>query len=193
MSESFDRAPGAGRGRGRGRGGTAPLSGADASESGGGARLGGSGSHSSGSAEEQQHQTGGLFPQQEPLRPPKTAPLGTGIAGTGRRAAAPSPPLRRPSVSKVSGSSPLKPTVLRSISRTALLLRPLSLRLTPPPSPSHRDWSRAASPSTSLRPGHGIASFPPPHLGAERSPRPEGQRFAHPCLEPAWLLGTARR
>ncbi|XP_075344616.1 polyadenylate-binding protein-interacting protein 1 isoform X2 [Mycteria americana] len=78
MSESFDRAPGAGRGRGRG--GAVPLSGAGASESGGGARLGGSGSHGSGSAEEQQHQTGGLFPQQEPLRPPKTVPLGTGIA-----------------------------------------------------------------------------------------------------------------
>ncbi|XP_074935278.1 polyadenylate-binding protein-interacting protein 1-like isoform X3 [Phalacrocorax aristotelis] len=73
MSESFDRAPGAGRGRGkgRGRGGAVPVS---------GARLGGTGSHSLGSAEEQQHQTGGFFPQQEPLRPPKTAPLGTGIA-----------------------------------------------------------------------------------------------------------------
>ncbi|NWR22754.1 PAIP1 protein, partial [Emberiza fucata] len=34
----------------------------------------------SGSAEEKQHQPGGLFPQQEPLRPPKTAPLGTGMA-----------------------------------------------------------------------------------------------------------------
>ncbi|XP_074991722.1 polyadenylate-binding protein-interacting protein 1-like [Calonectris borealis] len=77
MSDSFDRAPGAGRGRGRG--GAAPLSGAGASESGGGACLGGNGSHSSGSAE-QQHKTGGLFPQQEPLRPPKTAPLGTGNA-----------------------------------------------------------------------------------------------------------------
>ncbi|XP_050770480.1 polyadenylate-binding protein-interacting protein 1-like isoform X1 [Gymnogyps californianus] len=77
MSDSFDRAPGAGRGRGRG--GAAPLSGAGALESGGGACLGGSGSHSSGSAE-QQHKTGGLFPQQEPLRPPKTAPLGTGNA-----------------------------------------------------------------------------------------------------------------
>ncbi|KAM6328673.1 polyadenylate-binding protein-interacting protein 1 isoform 2-T2 [Alca torda] len=81
MSESFDRAPGAGRGRGRGRGrgGAAPLSGVGAPERGGGARPGSSGSHSSGSSEEQQHQTGGLFPQQEPLRPPKTVPLGTGI------------------------------------------------------------------------------------------------------------------
>ncbi|XP_064901230.1 polyadenylate-binding protein-interacting protein 1 isoform X1 [Columba livia] len=82
MSESFDRAPGAGRGRGRGV--AALLRGEGAAESGGGARSGarsgGSGSHSSGSAEEQRHQTGGLFPQQEPLRPPKTAPLGTGNA-----------------------------------------------------------------------------------------------------------------
>ncbi|XP_074426173.1 polyadenylate-binding protein-interacting protein 1 isoform X1 [Larus michahellis] len=77
MSESFDRAPGAGRGQGRG--GAAPLSGMGAPEWSGGARPGSSGSHSSGSSEEQQHQTGGLFPQQEPLRPPKTAPLGTGI------------------------------------------------------------------------------------------------------------------
>ncbi|XP_058718185.1 polyadenylate-binding protein-interacting protein 1-like isoform X2 [Poecile atricapillus] len=72
MSDSFDRAPGAGRGRGR-----AALSGADASESCGGACLGGSGSHSSVSAEKQ-HKTGGLLLQQEPLRPPKTAPLSTG-------------------------------------------------------------------------------------------------------------------
>ncbi|KAM6289889.1 polyadenylate-binding protein-interacting protein 1 isoform 2-T2 [Aegotheles albertisi] len=77
MSESFDRAPGAGRGRGRG--GAAPPGGA-ASESGGGARPGGSGSRSSGPAEGQQHHTGGLFPQQEPLRPPKTAPLCPGSA-----------------------------------------------------------------------------------------------------------------
>ncbi|XP_027526347.1 polyadenylate-binding protein-interacting protein 1-like isoform X2 [Neopelma chrysocephalum] len=76
MSDSFDRAPGAGRGRGRG---DAVLSGAGASESSGGAYLGGSGSHSSVSVEKQ-HKTGGLFLQQEPLRPPKTAPLGTGIA-----------------------------------------------------------------------------------------------------------------
>ncbi|XP_064260356.1 polyadenylate-binding protein-interacting protein 1 isoform X1 [Passer domesticus] len=69
MSESFDRAPGAGRGRGCG-----------APESGGGARPAGSASRGPGSAEEQQHQPGGLFPQQEPLRPPKTAPLGTGMA-----------------------------------------------------------------------------------------------------------------
>lgn len=72
MSESFDRAPGAGRGRGCG-----------AAESGGGARPGGSASRGSASAEEQQHHPGGLFPQQEPLRPPKTAPLGTGMAGMG--------------------------------------------------------------------------------------------------------------
>ncbi|NWQ77148.1 PAIP1 protein, partial [Columbina picui] len=80
MSESFDRAPGAGRGRTRGRGVTALLRGEGAAGSGGAARPGGSGSHSSGSAEEERHQTGGLFPQQEPLRPPKTAPLGTGNA-----------------------------------------------------------------------------------------------------------------
>ncbi|XP_040977209.1 polyadenylate-binding protein-interacting protein 1-like isoform X3 [Aquila chrysaetos chrysaetos] len=77
MSDSFDRAPGAGRGQGRG--GAAPLSGADLSESSGGACFGGSDSYSLGSAEQQQ-KTGGLFPQQEPLRPPKTAPLGTGNA-----------------------------------------------------------------------------------------------------------------
>ncbi|NXR00299.1 PAIP1 protein, partial [Sagittarius serpentarius] len=86
MSESFDRAPGAGRGRGRGlgrgrgRGDAVPFSGAGAVESGGGARLQGSGSQSSGLATEQHHETGGFFPRQEPLRPPKTAPLGTGIA-----------------------------------------------------------------------------------------------------------------
>ncbi|KAM6104947.1 polyadenylate-binding protein-interacting protein 1 [Pterocles gutturalis] len=73
MSESFNRAPGAGRGR------VAPVSGAGAVKSGGGgARPGGSGAHGPGSAEEQQHQTGGLFPQQDPLRPPKTSPLCTG-------------------------------------------------------------------------------------------------------------------
>ncbi|NXL52322.1 PAIP1 protein, partial [Podilymbus podiceps] len=77
MSESFDRAPGAGRGRGQG--GAAPLTDAGAPESGGGARLERSSSHSSGMVEEQQHETGGLFPQQEPLRPPKTAPLGSRI------------------------------------------------------------------------------------------------------------------
>ncbi|XP_040434691.1 polyadenylate-binding protein-interacting protein 1-like isoform X1 [Falco naumanni] len=69
MSDSFDRAPGAGRGRGGSVG---------VSENGGGACFGGSGFHSSGSAE--QHESGGLFPQQEPLRPPRTAPLGTGNA-----------------------------------------------------------------------------------------------------------------
>ncbi|XP_075302612.1 polyadenylate-binding protein-interacting protein 1-like [Opisthocomus hoazin] len=74
MSDSFDRAPGAGRGRG----GAAPLGSAGASES-GEACLGGRGFHSSSSAG-QQHQIGDLFPQQEPLRPPKTAPLGTGNA-----------------------------------------------------------------------------------------------------------------
>ncbi|NXB70803.1 PAIP1 protein, partial [Donacobius atricapilla] len=74
MSDSFDRAPGAGRGRGR-----TALSGADASESGGGPCLEGSGSHSSVSAEKQ-HKRGGLLLQQEPLRPPKTAPLSTGNA-----------------------------------------------------------------------------------------------------------------
>ncbi|NXT66581.1 PAIP1 protein, partial [Chaetops frenatus] len=76
MSDSFDRAPGTGRGRGRGG---AALSGADASESGGEVCLGGSGFHSSVSAEKQ-HKTGGLLLQQEPLRPPKTAPLTTGNA-----------------------------------------------------------------------------------------------------------------
>ncbi|XP_039945049.1 polyadenylate-binding protein-interacting protein 1-like isoform X2 [Hirundo rustica] len=74
MSDSFDRAPGAGRGRGR-----AALSCADASESGGGVCLGGSGFHGSVSAEKQ-HKRGGLLLQQEPLRPPKTAPLSTGNA-----------------------------------------------------------------------------------------------------------------
>ncbi|KAM9251496.1 polyadenylate-binding protein-interacting protein 1-like isoform 1-T1 [Cariama cristata] len=67
MSDSFDRAPGAGGGRG----GAAPLSGSVCLRS--------SGCHSPGSAE-QQHKTGGLFPQQESLRPPKTAPLGIGNA-----------------------------------------------------------------------------------------------------------------
>ncbi|NXH10028.1 PAIP1 protein, partial [Bucco capensis] len=80
MSESFDRAPGAGRGRGRSRGGAAPLGDAGASESTGRPRLGGGGSRSSGSAEEQQHQGGVLFPRQEPLRPPKTAPPSTRLA-----------------------------------------------------------------------------------------------------------------
>ncbi|PKU33998.1 polyadenylate-binding protein-interacting protein 1 isoform x1 [Limosa lapponica baueri] len=75
MSDSFDRTPGVGRGRG----GAVTLSGVGVSESGSGACLGGSGSHSSGSAKQQQ-KTGGLFPQQEPLRPPKTASLGTGNA-----------------------------------------------------------------------------------------------------------------
>ncbi|XP_064295861.1 polyadenylate-binding protein-interacting protein 1-like isoform X2 [Phalacrocorax carbo] len=73
MSDNFDRAPGAGRGR------AAPLSSAGPSESGGGACIGVGDSHSSGSAEKQP-KTGGFFPQQEPLRPPKTAPLGTGNA-----------------------------------------------------------------------------------------------------------------
>ncbi|XP_041331765.1 polyadenylate-binding protein-interacting protein 1-like isoform X2 [Pyrgilauda ruficollis] len=76
MSDSFNRAPGAGRVWSRGG---AALSGADASESGGGACPGGSGSHSTVSAEKQ-HKTGGLLLQQEPLRPPKTAPLSTGNA-----------------------------------------------------------------------------------------------------------------
>ncbi|XP_074667190.1 polyadenylate-binding protein-interacting protein 1-like [Strix aluco] len=75
MSDSFDLTLGAGRGRG----GAAPLSGVGASECGGEACLGGSSSHSSGSVE-QRYQRSGLFPQQEPLRPPKTAPLGTGNA-----------------------------------------------------------------------------------------------------------------
>ncbi|NXI24885.1 PAIP1 protein, partial [Sterrhoptilus dennistouni] len=57
MSDSFDRAPGAGRGRGR-----ATLSGADASESCGGDKR------------------GGLYLQQEPLRSPKTVPLNSGNA-----------------------------------------------------------------------------------------------------------------
>lgn len=98
MSDVFDRTPGAGRRRGAGWEGTGVRGGAGAPESGDGAPLGGSGSNSSGSADEQQHQVGGLFPQQESLRPPKTAPLGTGIAGTG--AAAPSLPLPRSPVSK---------------------------------------------------------------------------------------------
>ncbi|XP_030322579.1 polyadenylate-binding protein-interacting protein 1 isoform X2 [Calypte anna] len=77
MSESFDRAPGAGRGQGRGR---AASLGGSAAEGGGRARLGGTGSHSLGSAEGQQHQPAGFFPRQEPLRPPKTTPLCTGNA-----------------------------------------------------------------------------------------------------------------
>ncbi|XP_064258654.1 polyadenylate-binding protein-interacting protein 1-like isoform X2 [Passer domesticus] len=76
MSDSFNRAPGAGRVWGRGG---AAFSGADASESGGGACPGGSGSHSTVSAEKQ-HKTGGFLLQQEPLRPPKTEPLSTGNA-----------------------------------------------------------------------------------------------------------------
>ncbi|XP_050842335.1 polyadenylate-binding protein-interacting protein 1-like isoform X3 [Serinus canaria] len=86
MSDSFDRAPGASRVWGRGG---AALSGADASESGGGACPGGSGSHSEGSAEKQ-HKTGGLLLQQEPLRPPKTAPLSTGNAENLQQARIPS-------------------------------------------------------------------------------------------------------
>ncbi|XP_050802998.1 polyadenylate-binding protein-interacting protein 1 isoform X3 [Gopherus flavomarginatus] len=79
MSDCFDRAPGAGRGQGRGRGSGALLSGSGAAESGsGGARLAGSGFPSSGPAEPQ-HKPG-LLQQQEPLRPPKTAPPGTGNA-----------------------------------------------------------------------------------------------------------------
>ncbi|KAM8985088.1 polyadenylate-binding protein-interacting protein 1 isoform 2-T5 [Ara ararauna] len=80
MSDVFDRTPGAGRRRGAGWEGAAVPGGASAPESGDGAPPGGSGSNSSGSADEQQHQAGGLFPQQESLRPPKTAPLGTGIS-----------------------------------------------------------------------------------------------------------------
>ncbi|XP_054253454.1 polyadenylate-binding protein-interacting protein 1 [Indicator indicator] len=82
MSESFDRTPGAGRGRGWARffdHGAAPLGGAGASGNGGRLHLWGGGSLSSGTAEEYQHQAGGLFLQQEPLRPPKTALLGSRI------------------------------------------------------------------------------------------------------------------
>ncbi|NXO53709.1 PAIP1 protein, partial [Aramus guarauna] len=67
MSDSFDQAPDAGWSQGS----TVSFSGADASES--------SGIHSLGSAE-QQHKTGGLILQQEPLRSSKTVPLGTGNA-----------------------------------------------------------------------------------------------------------------
>ncbi|NXJ14923.1 PAIP1 protein, partial [Odontophorus gujanensis] len=75
MAENFDRAPGAGRGRGRGG---SVLGGA--SESGGGACPGGGGSHGSGAVEQQQNKTSGLLPQQEPLRPPRTAALGAASA-----------------------------------------------------------------------------------------------------------------
>ncbi|XP_015704144.1 polyadenylate-binding protein-interacting protein 1 isoform X1 [Coturnix japonica] len=75
MAENFDRAPGAGRGRGRGGG---VLAGA--LENSGGACPGGGGSHGPGAVEQQQNKTSGLLPQQEPLRPPRTAPLGTGSA-----------------------------------------------------------------------------------------------------------------
>ncbi|NXP79029.1 PAIP1 protein, partial [Ramphastos sulfuratus] len=83
MSESFERPPGAGRGKGWARAlgdGAAPLGDAGASENGGRPRLGGGCSLGSDTAEEHQHQAGGLFLQQEPLRPPKTAPLGTRTA-----------------------------------------------------------------------------------------------------------------
>ncbi|NXK49882.1 PAIP1 protein, partial [Chauna torquata] len=73
-------------------GGTA-LGGAGASESGGAACTGGGGSHGSGAAEQQQQQqnkTGGLLPQQEPLRPPKTAPPGAGSAEHLRQTTVPS-------------------------------------------------------------------------------------------------------
>ncbi|XP_048788277.1 polyadenylate-binding protein-interacting protein 1 [Lagopus muta] len=75
MAENFDRAPGAGRGRGRG---SSVLAGA--SESCGGACPGGGGSHGPGAVDQQQNKTSGFLPQQEPLRPPRTAPLGTGSA-----------------------------------------------------------------------------------------------------------------
>ncbi|NXN91785.1 PAIP1 protein, partial [Rhinopomastus cyanomelas] len=77
MADSFDRAPGAGRGWGRGRGRAffTIASGPPGDEKGGGACPGVGVYQSSGSAKEHQRQqrTGGLFPQQEPLRPPKTA------------------------------------------------------------------------------------------------------------------------
>lgn len=161
MSDSFDRAPGAGRGRGRGG---AALSGADASESGAGACLGGSGSHSSVSAEKQ-HKTGSPLLQQEPLRPPKTAPLSTGNAGTGRRAVAPSPPFQRPSVPKVSRSGPLKSAVLPFFVHSALLLLRLLLRHPPHPHSRRRppDSGALRLPThTSLWPRHGTTYFLPP-------------------------------
>lgn len=109
MAENFDRAPGAGRGRGRG---SSVLAGA--SESCGGACPGGGGSHGPGAVDQQQNKTSGFLPQQEPLRPPRTAPLGTGSAGTGppRRATGPRPrPRRRGSrePSPVGPRSPLFP------------------------------------------------------------------------------------
>ncbi|XP_035166853.1 polyadenylate-binding protein-interacting protein 1 isoform X2 [Oxyura jamaicensis] len=68
MADHFDRTPGAGRGRGRG-----------GAADGGAARPGGDGSLGSEAAEAPQNKTG-AHPQQEGLRPPKTAPPGSGGA-----------------------------------------------------------------------------------------------------------------
>ncbi|XP_066844922.1 polyadenylate-binding protein-interacting protein 1 isoform X3 [Anser cygnoides] len=68
MADQFDRTPGAGRGRG------------GAADGGGAACPGSDGSPGSEAAEAPQNKTGGP-PQQEGLRPPKTAPPGSGGAG----------------------------------------------------------------------------------------------------------------
>ncbi|XP_035422016.1 polyadenylate-binding protein-interacting protein 1 isoform X6 [Cygnus atratus] len=67
MADQFDRTPGAGRGRG------------GAADGGGAACPGSDGSPGSEAAEAPQNKTGGP-PQQEGLRPPKTAPPGSGGA-----------------------------------------------------------------------------------------------------------------
>ncbi|XP_034956586.2 polyadenylate-binding protein-interacting protein 1 [Zootoca vivipara] len=90
MSDNgFDRAPGAGRGRGGGAP-TAPESGARLGMSGGG---GGGGSTSGGSTSggrgfgaPPQLLKQGFAHHQEPLRPPKTAPPGAGVAAEQARA-----------------------------------------------------------------------------------------------------------
>ncbi|XP_040398028.1 polyadenylate-binding protein-interacting protein 1 isoform X3 [Cygnus olor] len=68
MADQFDRTPGAGRGRG------------GAADGGGAACPGSDGSPGSEAAEAPQNKTDGP-PQQEGLRPPKTAPPGSGGAG----------------------------------------------------------------------------------------------------------------
>lgn len=86
MAEHFDRTPGAGRDRGRG--------GAADGGGGGAACPGGDGSPGSEAAEALPTKAGGP-PQQEGLRPPKTAAPGSGGAGkAGRPPAAPLPPPR---------------------------------------------------------------------------------------------------
>ncbi|XP_066470922.1 polyadenylate-binding protein-interacting protein 1 [Tiliqua scincoides] len=79
MSDNgFDRAPGAGRGRGGGAP-LAPESGARLGMGGGGGAGGGGGGRSGFGAPEQLFKQG-FAHHQEPLRPPKTAPPGSGVA-----------------------------------------------------------------------------------------------------------------